>query len=439
MTVAPIHVRTARRRRRYRRATLAALLAAAVSAGAWLLGVPPLPHALLVLGAAVLGGAWPVRSGEAAALRWVGERVGLAYETALESGDREDRYGLLDAVRVQGRLVVRDLAPPSEPAWWLPAALFAATLWAWGALVGAPWSGAPFAADPGGGAVPPAGPPPVTAPPLANPTPADLPDEAPDVVSADAPPQEGGAEGEGGAADGGDGGEGVASERDALERFVENLREREPEPEDDAGEPETGAGQAAPGEEGDEPADANAPDPGGDGEASDRRPGEGDQEGEAAAGEGPQDGAPGDETEPGQADAAGDESGEGDGDAPGEDGGSPSETQGSPESGPGDGENAGAAGVDPGEEGGEGGLGPGAEGEAGEALGGEGATPEALPSIIGPGPETPVGGVQLPGSEGDGVWPTGAAGAAYQRAVEEALTDGDVPVPYQEVIRRYFQ
>jgi hypothetical protein len=438
VTTAPIHIRTARRRERDRRATRAAVLAAGVSVAAWLLGVAALPHALLVLTAAVVGAAWPVRSGEEAALRWVGERVGLAYETALESGDRDDPYGLRDAVRVQGRLVVRDLAPPSEPAWWLPAALFAATLWAWGALVGAPWSGAPFATDPGG-AVPPAAPPPAGAPPLESPVPADLPDEPPDSAAADAPPREGGDEGEGGAGDGGEGGEGVASERDALERFVENLREREPEPEDAAGEPEAGAGEAARGEETDEPGDPNAPDPGGEGDPSDRRRGEGEEAGEDREADGDQNGAMDDETESGEEGEAGAEGGEAEGEAPGEEGGAPSDGEGSPESAPGDGENDGAAGVDPGEEGGEGGLGPGVEGEAGEPLGGEGATPEALPSIIGPGPETPVGGVQLPGSEGDGVLPSGAAGAAYQRAVEEALTDGDVPVPYQEVIRRYFQ
>jgi hypothetical protein len=421
-------VRVARRWRGAARATRAALLAASLSVLGWSLGWAPAPHAAAIGAGALLGAVWPVRDRERAALRWVGDRVGLAYETALETADGDDPFGLRAAVAVQGRLVVRDLAPPAPSPWWVPAALLAASLWAWGALLGAPWT-LPWA-SPGS---------PMPGPAGAPPGEAVLPFE-PDVEppgEADAGearvPESGGADGEGapGGAPGEAGPGGAPSERDALERFVEGLREREPTPEDEASRAAAAAAAAeeAEGEGEGEPDDAattpRAPDPGGEGERSD----------EASDGEASDETGAGDEGAGEQEAEAG-----GDGDQPGP-AEAPSAEEGAAEGAEsGSGEAAGAAGFDPGEEGGDAGLGAGVEGEAGEGLEEGGATPEALPSILGPGPETPVGGVALPGANPEpGTLPLGAPPAGFRQAVEQALIDGEVPVSYQEVIRNYFR
>ncbi|MDF1523658.1 MAG: hypothetical protein P1P87_12695 [Trueperaceae bacterium] len=242
-------------------------------------------------------------------------------------------------------------------------------------------------------------------------------------------PASGGADGEGapGGAPGEAGPGGAPSERDALERFVEGLREREPTPEDEASRAAAAAAAAEEAEGEGEPEDAattpRAPDPGSEGERTD----------EAS------DGAPGDETGADD-EGEGDQDAEagGDGDQPGPADAPNAEEDAAGDVEPGDGQAAGAAGLDPGEEGGDAGLGAGVEGEAGEGLDAGGTTPEALPSILGPGPETPVGGIALPGAAPEAL-PVGSAPAGYRQAVEQALVDGEVPVPYQEVIRNYFR
>lgn len=429
-----LHERVARRWSRARRTTVAAVLAAIASLAALALAAPMGVHALAVAVAAGVGLAWPQRDQAPAALRWIGARAGLAYETAIEAGERSDRFGLFDAVRMQGRLAIRDVAVPGPSPWWLPAALLAATLWAWGAFVGVPWSApwAPAGSVPGAPSPAPVAPPAVAEPAEAPPT-EEAPASDPSVPRSDEA-STGEPGGEGGATDG-SGADGSASERDALERFVEGLREREVEPpgaaaadvaEDDAEDDAEGADEPrrAEGDERGDGAEANADarDQGGDGEAGGDEASDGDGEGEETAGE------PGDETgdgeDPGQADAPGDgaEQEAGDPAAEGEDGAQ-----------------AGAAGVEAGEDPGDAGLGAGAEGDASDAVGEDPRSPDALPSILGSGPETPVGGVSLPGAEGEQAFPEGAAGAPFRRAVEEALTEGEVPVSYQEVIRNYFR
>ena len=276
MSSMPLHERVARRWTRARRTTAAAVLAAVASIAALALAVPVGVHAVAIVSASLVGIAWPQRDRRQEALRWIGTRAGLAYETAVEAGERSDRFGLFDAVRTQGRLAVRDVGLPPASPWWLPAALLAATLWAWGAFVGVPWvapwlpggsapgapSGSPFA--------PPASAEPGEAPPPERAQAEDPSAPRDDEASAGAPG------GEGGASDGGGEAPGSSSERDALERFVEGLRQREVDPaaaaaaaadEGADGEPESGEesrrGEAGEGEDGAD-AGANAPDPGGD-------------------------------------------------------------------------------------------------------------------------------------------------------------------------------
>ncbi len=422
-----LHERVARRWSRARRTTAAAVLAAVASVAALALAVPTGVHALAVVVAAVVGLAWPQRDRKPEALRWIGARVGLAYETAVEAEERSDPFGLFDAVRTQGRLAIRDVGVPQPSPWWLPAALLAATLWAWGAFVGVPWT-APW--GPAGSAPGAPSPSPVAPPAVAEPADAPPTEEAPATDPSAARSDEastGSAGGEGGASDG-SGADGSASERDALERFVEGLREREDEPAaaaaaadaaDGADEPQRTEGAER--GDGDE-ADARDPDPGGDGEPTDGEASDGDGEGEERAGEEGEETGEGED--PGQADAPGD--------------GTPQDA-GDPAAEGEEGAQAGAAGIDPGEDPGDAGLGAGAEGDASDAVAEDPRAPDALPSILGAGPETPIGGVALPGAEGEQAFPEGAAGASFRRAVEEALTEGEVPVSYQEVIRNYFR
>ncbi|MBW6456721.1 MAG: hypothetical protein K0A98_12635 [Trueperaceae bacterium] len=418
------------------RAGAGGLLASVV---AFALGAPSAWHlGAIVLGAA-FAAAWPLRSDERRALGWVGERVGLAYETAWELSlarpPRDERAGALrSAVEVQGRLSVRDLRPPAAAAWWLPLATVAFGLWLWSAWGAGGGTGLPAGPAPG--------PPPTTATTpapaddarvedaaLADPAAPDAPEDATearsDAGSGDATSAGSGSPGEGGA----------PAERDVLDRFLDRLRERPPE--DEAARARRAAAAAA--EDADEESDEPAV-PGGDALRS----------GEAPPGQDPEsdrrDGGEGDEERMGEAD---DGEGEGrtDDEAEGEpgDGGSPEgegpEAPGDPGSGPDEAAGGGGdpLGVDEGGDDGSAGIGVSAPGEAGPAADPAAGDPEPLPSLLGPGEELPIGGVQLPGVGPEGGFPSGPAGTAFRRGVEEALNEGDLPVAYQEVIRNYFR
>lgn len=418
------------------RAGIGALLASLI---AFALGAPNAWHlGAIVLGAAAAA-AWPLRSDERRALGWVGERVGLAYETAWELSRAqpaadERATALRSSVEVQGRLSVRDLRPPPAAAWWLPLATVAFGLWLWAA-----WAGVGGAALPTG---PTPGQPPTT---TSSPAPADdarvddaTLDEppAPDVPDDATPARSDDGSGEATSAGSGSPTEGGApAERDVLDRFLDRLRERPPEEEAARARQAAAAGAEDEDEGEDEPAT-----PGGDAMRSGEEPEEGDPESDRrAAGEGDEERAG--ETEEGEGDGATDDESDGE---PG-DGGSPEgegpEAPGDP--GSGQDEQAGGAGeqvgVDEGGEDGDAGIGVSAPGDAGPAADPAAGDPEPLPSLLGPGEELPIGGVQLPGVGPDGDFPSGPAGTAFRRGVEEALNEGDLPVAYQEVIRNYFR
>jgi len=386
-----------------------------------------------------IAAAWPLRRDERRALRWVGERVGLAYETAWEHGRRAPAgdpraAALRAAVEVQGRLSVRDLHPPTPAAWWLPLATVALGLWLWSSWGAGPASGSPGA--------PAAGPPPSTTTAPLVPDDVRVADAMADTPEAlDAPDDDAArdAERSGTAPSGASGAEaggGAAAERDVLERFLDRLRERPPEPEDTARTGEAagmaqegdeaswdrsplddGLGSGAPHSEGDPVGERPWDGEGADGETTESGEAEGEgRAGDPAEGEEDGEGAAGDAGDAGDAaDEAGGEAGErapGSGDPMGVDEG---------------GDDAGA------------GIGVSAPSEAGEPGDAAMGDPDPLPSLLGPGAELPIGGIQLPGVGPDGAFPTGPAGTVFRRGVEEALNEGDLPVAYQEVIRNYFR
>ena len=61
-----------------------------------------------------------------------------------------------------------------------------------------------------------------------------------------------------------------------------------------------------------------------------------------------------------------------------------------------------------------------------------------LEGILGPGLENRAGTIQLPGSAEVDL-PGGRSAGDYARAVERAITEGSIPVDYQEIIRNYFR
>ena len=434
----PVHLAVLRRWRLEGAGWRAGLGAVAASAAGWWWGAPVAWHLLAIAVAAAAAAAWPVRADERRALRWVGERVGLAYETAWELGERDGVAAARDArtaalraaVAVQGRLAVRDLRPPPAAAWWLPLATLALGLWGWAAWSGAVDQGVLLGATP-------AGPPQLAGGPLGAEepeAPAATEDEG-DADLVDGPADAGGDRdaGAGGApgSAGAPGGEGAASERDALERFLERLRERPAEVEDDRREAEAGLAR------GDgRPADGRPPDDA----ASRLDPGD-----RAETGRERLDGDTGDSDDALDAgdgeDANGGPEGEGDedlGERGGEEPGADAAEQERDPAGAAGDEGAGLDGAE-GEEGATG-IGVGSPGEASDPAEPAAGDAEPLPSILGPGPEQAVGGVQLPGvAPEDDAFPAGDAGATFRRALEEALNEGDLPAPYLEVIRNYFR
>lgn len=438
-----------------------AVLALVASVLALVLGLGVAAHLLAVAAGLVAGAALPVRGAREEALAYIRGRAGLSYETALDvmSGREQDEFGLRAAVVDRARLAVRDVRPEPAPAWWLPALAVALGLVLFslaGPLAGrgGTFTGGP--AQPGGQPPAAATPAPEAGEELEAPSP---PGAEPEPAGDGSAPDERGADEAGGgpgSAPPGSGGQSAAP----LSRFLDSLRERPesappPQPEEPRGDDGAGAvpraqGAAAPGQGGGEadqvelqrvPADRG--DQGGDagqpGEEGDGRPG--DQEGEQQGG--------GDEPGREQAAGGGDEGGgEEGGGAPGpsgqpgaEDGTGP-DPGGGQEEGPGGETTVGAApeegGMPP--EGGDAvwaGAGPGAENQAGVAEG-QSAQPELLPGVLQDGPENPAGTVRLPGDT-DVFLPAGRAATDYQAAAEEALTEGDLPLSYQEVIRRYFR
>ncbi len=436
-----------------------AVLALVASVAALALGADVATHLLAVALGLAVGAAVPVRGAREEALAYIRGRAGLSYETALDvvSAAAEDEFGLRSAVVERARLAVRDVRPEPAPAWWLPALAVAVglVLFSLAGPSGLVGSGGGGGASQPGGQVPPA---PeaaqgedrqeqAPAPPEASPGRAD------EGGSSQKRDEDDAAQGPGAAPPGGDG-----SAAAPLSRFLDSLRERP-----DGSPPPDRPG--APGRPGAQPPRADAPASPSQGQGDPERvqldprsQAEGQQgEGNSPQGDdgrGQQEGDDQGQPDADQGQEQGRQPGQGGEDGEGEGGGEPSPSQ---QPG-GQGGQAPEAGGDPGDGAGEtkrglmpddgsqtpdpddavgAGAGPGAGAEAGVAPGEAGA-PELLPGVLQDGPENPAGTVRLPG-DADVYLPPGRAPAEYQAAAEEALSEGDLPLAYQEVIRRYFR
>lgn len=434
-----LHTRMARRaawQRRLVRASLGALLASVITlALGW-----PLWQQIGGLAAGFLAGlALPVRGQLAGALERIREQSGLSYETALESATGAGPFGLADDVRRRARLTTRDVRSQRASPWWLPA--LAAAI----ALLLLPIAGTgtgnraagpatpPPPADSGttdqtGNSVPDAPPPPP--PPDRAQTPSA--DAAGAQRPGDVPEQ---------TAD--EGRAGGLTDQQALSQYLQGLRER---PAGDAGADAANEADGAQAQGGNPnlPADRRTEAPTAPGTQGARQESAGQGEGQdassgadrtAGAGRPERTGEAGSrQAEQGDAqaatpDAAAEAAAEGASQASGEAG---QGEAGNAE----DGLQAGQRGVD---------EGVGAGSQPGQAVGSEGigitgqvSQPEFLEGVLRPGPESRGGSIRLPGST-DVQLPPGTSTDTYTRAAEQALTEGNVPLEYQEIIRRYFR
>lgn len=448
-----LHVRLARRAALDRRLANASLGALIGSLAGLAFAPSVLWHALLAVAGAVVGALLPTPDSMRRAFASIRQQAGLSYETALElraartgGADVEgaDPYGFAARVDERAHLSVRDVKPTSPPAWWVPLMLVAFGLLLIPGL-------APGGGGGSGGAL---GPAPQQQDGAA--TAGDLTAEESEDAVADN--QELGRldEPDGVNDDPGDipepGAQSPGSDSDQeapLSRFLQNLRER---PADVAG----GSPQDGSGDDGDDMGETSGGNPLAEGEADPRRfeVGDGSDAGERETvassgqpdsdGEGVPDGESADEGE-GQGD---DEQGEGQqaGDRnPFEQAGGPSEQDAAGQDlGGGEGPDGGDGLASAPDEGGD----SGADGIAGEGAGAlgqvdgqdaaAGGESELLQGVLTDGPESSLGTVLLPGRD-EVELPEGFSYAPYAAAAEDAMSEGDLPLEYQEIIRRYFQ
>ncbi|MBS3933527.1 MAG: hypothetical protein KGZ35_04155 [Truepera sp.] len=373
----------------------------------------------------------PRAGSEAWAIDWIEAQVGFSYRTALELS--HDTYGLAPAVKARARQALRRLTPPKLQPWWLPALVLALSLLLLPLLGLEGWRGnASVATPPGGNATPATIPPPEqdaaiiptpdepqAEPGATPPNEADTPTAAPDLtrdVDLTGPGRD--SAGEGAARN-------APLDSETLSEFLERLAQEPPR--EVAPVPvrpprgESPSGQAQ---------EALQPDAG----AEEAEP-QGEQRGNAVTGD----------ERPAGAEANG-------------------EGQASPDNQPGDlaqepgqepGENAGTAGEPSPEAGGEEAsqeLGDTPNDGAGEAAGAGETVPvpvapapgapggplEFLPGQLQEGPAARAGVILQPGVE-PAELPAGMPAGGFERAVEQALTEGRIPVKFQEILRNYFR
>lgn len=462
-----LHLKLARRSGMGRRLVRGSLAALVCSVIALVVGVDLTIHAVVIAVGFMVGFAVPVLGLRQRALAEIRSHAGMSYETALDLlGDEgpprgkspgptelmvpdADPFGLKAAVIDRARHAVADVRPTAAPAWWLPALAVALALLLVSGLDLSGGSGGP---GPNGSVSPPSG---------SSVVPIDGRDDRLDDGDVLAPQDEApgrAEEPEGAHETPAHEDEGVdrdtaepavgAGDGAPMSRFLDSLRERPPEagggnqPEQDRasqGAPSAPPGQGRPGggREG-EPERAELPtDPGAQSGDEVRAGGGVDGEGReggddvVVAGETDEDGDPQGESRDDEANGQVPGGRQGADNRPAA--GGPEDEQGLEQGGAADG-----AGSDDPAGAGVAGVGGGPESAAGVAEG-QAERPEFLRGVLEEGPESPAGAVRLPGQT-DVTLPLGGSSPAdYAAAAEEALSEGDLPLSYQEIIRRYFR
>lgn len=463
------------------------LTAFAASVLAYLLAAPLLWHAVVIVVGFVAGFFWMNRDGLTRALRYIEDGIGLSYSTALEHAaslpdDSRDvshinqpdvQASLYQSVLQRAHYRIRRLQAPKLQPWWLPLLALALSLLILpdinvpgtnrrNADMRDPVAAArPLASSREEAANQPAPRQDANPQPTGDRSPADTSsattEDGDDATSArdDAPP---------------------ASESDTLSRFVDNLGEggssptnsesNSRNPENEANQPQTGgratprAGdqefrQVPPDDRSRDAQSGETPPASGDGQQRSQGSQDGEQQGESGQGEtgegeqGVNSGESPDDSPQGESQAESGDPQAGDNENP--QAGAQRQPQSSPNAPPdeaGEGQTSSAQsgdqqgeGENPEEALGEPSNGAGSQGgfgqEGGEELSNM-SDPELLEGVLEQGIINTGGQVRLPGDD-DVTLPGGSAPAEYQQGVERALSEGRIPVEYQEILRSYFR
>ncbi|MGL4609555.1 MAG: hypothetical protein ACRCYY_07695 [Trueperaceae bacterium] len=132
-TTLDLHDQLAKQRLWFFRLMISSLAALTVSFVLWLVRVPLVWHlggiAFAFVAGAFVAGFLVERSMKAWSLAWIRERSGLSYETALEKAQQErvqrekaqqDSFGFATTVQKRALESAAQLTPPTYQAWWLP-------------------------------------------------------------------------------------------------------------------------------------------------------------------------------------------------------------------------------------------------------------------------------------------------------------------------------
>jgi hypothetical protein len=435
-----IHQTMARRRNWNTRLTLSSLTSCLVSLLLWLSGVPILIHLGILALVFVLGLAWPQKSVLPWVMTWIAERIGLSYQTALEFSE-PDPYGFHSAVRQRALEQSKKLSLPSLQAWWLPGLAIAALL----ALI--PFSPLRSLERPLGLDITPQS----QSSSQPNPTPesagqeqleeqetVEAPQQTPDLPTANASPPPVLDEFDGASGQGADEqiSERVADE-EALSHFLQNLREREEQSANPFSDLNSSQQSASGGEQSDAENTVTRPGQGESQQGENTDGSESSQNGEANSQEG-QEGQAAEEGEEGNASAESQQS-QSNQSNPGD--ANQADVNGQPQgSGPDAAQNQNPRGL---------------EGEANESAGNAPSAsnqdalseladraednPDFLQGQLGLGPTNLAGTIRLPGSSDETASTFPAVNPNFQPSSEQALTEGRIPVEYQEIIRNYFK
>lgn len=441
-----VHLQLARTRavnRRLNRAAALLLLSALLT---WLFKFPFALQLTAVLAAGVTAFAWPVRGAQTWSRNWIRSHAGLAYETALQLEQLpRDSFGLRVAVRSHARTSIARMERPQYQSWWLAGVVLTILILLLPVLnFSSPWNppgprsplqgnGVPAAVEQQDGPADPAAEE-AAATEASEP---DTPEPASQQASEAAAP-------EGAAADS----DAAAGTGDSavLDRFLDNLRPRPAEEETQqveaastqplgaqADTPETDTETEA-----DEEAELEDMQPGGAQQQAAGSPGDTTADSDAAAAEGSAEDALADDTEEmAETEAAGEEGNEAGASQAEEPLAGPDSSDGASATAEGDTLEQGSDGT---------GIGGGADDSAGE--GGRSEPSERLASAGGEaeflegqltGDAANSGGtVRLPAFT-DVELPLGSSATEFTRAAERAVTEGQVPLEYQQIIRNYFQ
>lgn len=431
-----VHHKLARQHNWNRRLLNAAIASCSVSIVLWLLAIPLTWHLGISLAVFCTALLLPVRPAEAWALQEINNQVGLSYQTAVELQNETDKYGFAEAVTHKALKDIRQFEQPRPQIWWLPITALALSL----ALLpytplssGMRPTGLPGTTTTGGPQQP------ESTAPIAPEEPESItePFEAEEPASETEAPQpesdtpDSNQELDGSANRDADNLAENLADEETLERFLENLRERSPEEEQmppdtitrpsseeaetsdenrdqraASTEPQAEPGtEDGPAEASDQPGEESAPE----GAEASSTDGSDDQAGDEAQDDRSDEASPGDQNESGSMAADGE--------------GTPDELAGlenDPADGAGDGPSL-------------------SLGQADEEVESPQNDPELLRGQLGTGPSSTAGTIRLPGNDDSGVASSPEARAQYERAVEQAITEGRIPVEYQEIIRNYFR